>query len=291
MTKADLKARIDDLEARMACYRRIPIRPASPTRTIDGKWAADFGYKYDFWTAGKPQLERAEVCNHRDTNVQAIRWDKGTTHPPSSPAIFRDLTLRGAKQPNPGALAGTGEANLRLGMPGEVSRVDCRDSGWMAIETFGQSEDPQGGCTGSAIQDIYAIQTRFGIYSELLTRETDFRRFYIEATEIGINVEWAQKINGKLQCSHDNLYESGVIDMSAATYRAPSWIDPQQRPVAVYVQPGNYGITLRNLIIPVGVIVLPTRTADPSRPNVVENCTDGAGNPTPIVHTEAPFGT
>lgn len=274
-TKATLKSQVEDLQARLACYQGVPVRPNTPLERRDGAWAKDYGY---FWGAdemakGPAVLERIEAFNHRRDNVRVIPWKNGTTLPVTQPIKLYDLTLHDAKATS--SLDGTAESNLWIGGTCESQRVDLRYGAWMGEWVGGQTLDPKGGCYGSYLSDRYIIGTPVGLYVELVTRQTEFKRYFIEASDTGVRIEWAHPVNGTYMASGDLLLDNFYVDMRRAT--GTFW----RSGYAFDVQDGSYNVTIRNSVVIGGKGIAISKNA---RNVVIENVTDGAGNPTPITY-------
>lgn len=285
---AEAQGTLDRVNAAIAAYLESqnpkPSSPAAPPvgpfTVQDDKFAKDYGFYYA-GTAGGITLEKKDLRNHRRDNVRCMAWDSSKgAQPVAQPITVRDLILSGASAATPKALDGTAESNLWAGMTGEYRRIKGSKAAWMGLWTGGHSADPRGGCTNSVFEDGEWSDTYVGIYVELVTRYTEFRRQWVhDCYGPALKIEWAQ-VTGPARTrlvTHDLLFDDCTFDVRAKRDTG-YWRDVCD----IDIQSGCYGVTIQNSTIITGgrkpLINFPRALDDPSKPNRLINCKDEFGN-------------
>lgn len=276
-TKAQQRALIADLEARVACYKRVALRPESPLRRVDAT-GKDYGLYIP--ELSPVTVERLEIFGATRDNIRAMPWHgDGKGAVAAQAATLRSLLLHDAALNTPlDDIYGRWGSNLWLGRPGEVRQVEARFGHWMNFWFGGQTADPKGGCFGAQAEHLYATNSQIGVYVEQCTRETTFDVAWIEATDRGFVVEWCDPNGGKWwqpNRSRDLLIKGQFIDMRG--WQPTWWRAGYAFDFGHYVP----RITVKDCVVigGKGILVGKGETADTLK---LDNVTDGNGNDVPV---------
>lgn len=221
--------------------------PVGPFITKDGGNTQSFAvFSRD---PGSPDIGKLDVKNYTGYGVAQMAWNGGPV-PSTGTSHIHDIIVRPKIGTNR-SQNGTAEAGIWLGQRTLAERLLILAGDWM------------GGWTGAVftgtMQDFQILGVPFvGLYNEHRTVDAIFRRFRIESAATGINIEWWYGGEG----SRNLTFEDGYIKSASGT--------------AVFVDAGNYGMVFRRCHFE-GNVFFPKRLVDPSKPNVLENCTFGPG--------------
>ena len=192
------------------------------------------------------------------------------------------------------SLDGTGEFNLQIGGHATVNRVDLRNAGWTGLWTGGIAETTGAGCYQSTFQNMSITDQRIGIYCEHDTIGCTFSNFEIEASVVGVNMEWWYRDgpSNVLSGSYGNVFENFDIDMTSSTFTASpdDWLT--RSGWGIWLSAGSYGNTIRNGVIRGGNgIRLPSNRVSPGTANTVTNVVDENGDPVRVYYDSEAYGT
>lgn len=245
-----------------------PVLPGSPTKVLDGG-GTTVAYPEAFRRGGGPfAISNLSVRRTTGYGIGSMQF-----YPPeletTALTTISDCSATDVRQPQPGKMGGTGEANFWIGNTTRASRLYAARTGWMGMFTGSK-------CHNSILEDITIEDVPVGIYIEHVTHDTVFRRFRISGvrdqavaggTEPGgilaaraISVEWWYGGQG----SYNLTFEDGDI-------YCPAGADPR---CGLYVGPGTYGVVVRRCRFwgPGVAMRLPLRRINNGPDVVVEDC-------------------
>lgn len=219
-------------------------------------------------TVGPAEIRGQWVRNVTGYGVGSMQFYPPSTEDTEVTNVI-DCKATDVKQPQPGKLGGTGEANFWFGNRTHATRLYAARTGWMGMFTGSK-------CHNSIIEDFEIEDVPVGVYVEHVTHDTIFRRFKIHGvhdqpvaggSEPGgvlaaraISVEWWYGGQG----SYNLTFEDGDI-------YCPAGADPR---CGLYVGPGTFGVVVRRCRFwgPGVAMRLPKRRVNNGPDVVVEDC-------------------
>jgi hypothetical protein len=242
-----------------------PAAPVGPFTERNGNYASAYGMEVR--NSGGGTYTKQYIHRYTDYGFLNMQY-----YPPGPAGTgittVEDMIVEDITRSVPRSSDGTAEAGFWFGNTTSARRLISRRCAWMGMWTGSQ-------CDNSVIEDFQLLEQPYvGLYIEHVTHDCVFRRFKIESSGTGINIEWWYGGAG----SYNLTFEDGDIYCPAGGY-----------PLAgVFADAGTYGLTFRRCRFwgPGRAIWLPNNMVQ-NVPAVIQDCVFEQSGPNVSYHSNA----